>query len=185
MAGAGKSEVTDLLVDSHGFERVYFGRVVLDEIAAQGLPPGAESERIVRERLRAVEGMDVMAARSLPRIRAALANGQSVCIDGLYSAAEWQLLARDTGVVTLAVHAARSVRKSRLAARPIRPLTGAELDVRDVTEVDRLDKAKPIALADAHVVNDDSLDVLRRRVESILERLDEVAAARLREVTAS
>jgi dephospho-CoA kinase len=117
MAGAGKSEVTELLVGAHGFERIYFGQVVLDEIAAQGLASGAESERIVRERLRAAEGMDVMAVRSLPRIRAALSNGQSVCIDGLYSTAEWQLLARETGVITLAVHAARSVRKSRLAAR--------------------------------------------------------------------
>lgn len=182
MAGAGKSAVTELLVDTHGFERIYFGQVVLDELAAQGLAPGAESERLVRERLRAVEGMQVMAVRSLPRIRAALSNGHRVCIDGLYSAAEWQLLARETGLITLAVHAPRCVRKSRLASRSIRPLTGAELDSRDLAEVDRLDKAKPIALADVHVVNDGSLDVLRGRVGSILELLDEIAAARLRGV---
>jgi dephospho-CoA kinase len=184
MAGAGKSEVTEMLVGSHGFERIYFGQVVLDEIAAQGLAPGAESERAVRERLRAAEGMEVMAARSLPRIRAALSNGHGVCIDGLYSGAEWQLLARDTGVITVAVHAPRCLRKSRLAERPIRPLTGAELDIRDLAEVDCLDKAKPIALADAHVVNDGSLDVLRERVESILKLLDKITAARLHPVSA-
>jgi hypothetical protein len=34
------------------------------------------------------------------------------------------------------------------------------------------------------VVNDGSLDVLRERVESILELLDEITAARLHEVSA-
>lgn len=182
MAGAGKSEVTELLVDSYGFERIYFGQVVLDELAADGMAPGAASERLVRERLRAAEGMEVMAARSLPRVRAALSNGHGVCIDGLYSGAEWRLLAHETGVITFAVHASRCVRKSRLARRPIRPLTGAELDIRDLAEVERLDKATPIALADAHVVNDGSLDLLRRTVGSIMELLDEIAAARLRGV---
>jgi hypothetical protein len=60
--------------------------------------------------------MAVMAARSLPVIKAALNEGRDVCVDGLYSSAEWELLARETGVITLAVHAPRWLRKSRLAA---------------------------------------------------------------------
>jgi len=181
MPGAGKSEVTDVLVEVHGFERVYFGKVVLDELARRKFAPGTESEQLVREELRAAEGMGVMAERSLPHIRAALMRGDDVCVDGLYSGAEWKLLARETGVITLAVHAPRWLRKSRLAARAVRPLTDIELDTRDLAEVDQLDKAKPIALADAHLVNDGSLDDLRERVESVLEHLEWVAAARIHE----
>jgi adenylate kinase len=40
MPGAGKSEVTGVLVESHGFERVYFGQVVLDELSRRDLAPG-------------------------------------------------------------------------------------------------------------------------------------------------
>lgn len=182
MPGAGKSEVTEALVGIHGFERVYFGQVVLDELRRRELAPTAESEQLVREQLRAAEGMAVMAARSLPAINAALSEGRDVCVDGLYSSAEWELLARETGVITLAVHAPRWLRKSRLAARPVRPLTSIELDARDLAEVGRLDKAKPIALADAHLVNDGDLDDLRGRVESVIEQLARVAGARMREL---
>ncbi len=179
MAGAGKSEVTAELVKEYGFERVYFGQVVLDEIAARGLPPGPDSERAVRETLRVAEGMDVMASRSLPAIRAGLDAGLGVCIDGLYSGAEWELLAREVGLVTLAVHAPRWLRKRRAANRPERPLAEPELDARDRAEVSNLDKATPIALADLHVVNDGSLDELRARLASLIEQLAPAVDARL------
>jgi dephospho-CoA kinase len=179
MAGAGKSEVSKLLVKEYGFERVYFGQVVIDELTSRGLPQGPESERLVREQLRTTEGMAVMATRSLPRIQAALSEGRRVCIDGLYSGAEWRLLARETGVITIAVHASRWLRKRRLAVRPSRPLSSAELDDRDISEAERLDKAMPIALADVHVVNDGDIDGLRRAVVAVLEHVDEVTASRL------
>ena len=179
MAGAGKSAVTAVLVEQYGFERVYFGQVVLDEILSRGLPDGPESERLVREQLRLEDGMAVMATRSLPRIRSGLSQGRWICIDGLYSGAEWQLLATETGVVTLAVHASRWVRKARLEARRPRPLTGEQLDERDLAEVRNVDKGTPIALADAHVVNDADMDALRVEVASFMARLDDVIAARI------
>jgi hypothetical protein len=36
----------------------------------------------------------------------------------------------------------------------VRPLTAAEVDARDFFEIKNLDKGGPIAIADAHVVND-------------------------------
>lgn len=180
MAGAGKSEVSRLLAGAHGFQSVYFGQVVLDELAARGLAQGAEAEQAVREALRATEGMAVMAARSLPRIRAGLASGSDICIDGLYSAAEWELLRRETAVILIAVHAPRWVRKPRLAKRPSRPLTSEEVDQRDLSEVHALDKATPIALADLHIVNDGDVGQLHARVEAALDQLDRAAAARMR-----
>lgn len=178
MAGAGKSEVSAQLVD-FGFQRIYFGQVVLDEIAVRGLPPGADSERTVREGLRQAEGMDVMARRSMPAIRDALDAGHRICIDGLYSGAEWELLARETGLITLAVHAPRWLRKQRAASRQGRPLSAAELDARDLAEVNNLDKATPIALADLHVVNDGTLEQLSASIAALIERLRAATTARL------
>ena len=180
MACAGKSEISAELVANYGFESVYFGQVVLDEIAARGLHPGPQSERKVREELRQADGMDVMAKRSLGTIQAAIDAGRRVCIDGLYSGAEWKLLAGQVGLVTLAVHAPRWLRKQRAASRAGRPLSAAELDERDLAEVRNLDKATPIALADLHVVNDGTLDELVGRVASLMERLPAAVSARLR-----
>jgi dephospho-CoA kinase len=179
MACAGKSEVSAQLVASYGYESVYFGQVVLDEIAAQGLQPGPQSERHVREELRRAEGMDVMARRSLGTIQAALGAGRRLCIDGLYSGAEWQLLAGKVGLVTLAVHAPRWLRKQRAASRPGRPLSAPELDERDLAEVQNVDKATPIALADLHVINDGTLDDLVARIASMMQWLPAAAGARL------
>jgi dephospho-CoA kinase len=180
MACAGKSEVSAELLDSHGFQSVYFGQVVLDEIAARGLEAGPQSERYVREELRRADGMDVMAKRSLGTIKAELESGRRVCIDGLYSGAEWQLLAREVGLVTLAVHAPRWLRKQRAANRPGRPLSAAELDERDLAEVRNVDKATPIALADLQVVNDGNLDDLATRIALLMQRLSAAASARVR-----
>lgn len=180
MACAGKSEVSGQLVTGYGFESIYFGQVVLDEIAARGLQPGPQSERQVREELRQAEGMDVMARRSLGSIHAAVDAGRKVCIDGLYSGAEWQLLTQQVGLVTLAVHAPRWLRKQRAASRPGRPLTASELDERDLTEVRRVDKATPIALADLHVVNDGTLEELAARIAALMKRLPPAISSRLR-----
>ncbi len=185
MAGAGKSEVSQILVVLHGFELVYFGQVVLDEIASRRLPPGPDSERLVREQLREEEGMAVMAVRSLPRIEAALAAGRAVCIDGLYSGAELDVLSRTTGVITLAVHAPRWLRKRRLATRSGRPLTGAQVDERDIAEVLRIDKATPIALADLHVVNDATVAELQSVLGLLLGHLGDATAARIGTAPAS
>jgi len=174
LAGAGKSEVVRLLVahaEAAGREMasVYFGGVVIDEVTARGLEVNQTNERAVREELRATHGMAAMAALSLPRIQAALDAGQNVLIDGLYSFAEYEVL---TGaglpLVTIAVHADRAVRAQRLANRPSRPLTRAEMDARDDAEIRHLDKAPPIVLADHHLVNNGDLGALETALAGVV-----------------
>jgi dephospho-CoA kinase len=170
LAGSGKSEATKIVAEAHGYEIVYFGGVVVEEVERRGLAVNAVSEQEVREDLRASEGMDAIARRSLPAIRAILQRGGRVAVDGLYSAGELDVLRSELSVpaVTLAVHAPRWLRKQRLANRPVRPLTADEVDTRDELEVANLDKAPPIALADLHVVNDASVESLGERVEAAL-----------------
>ena len=90
-------------------------------------------------------------------------------IDGLYSFAEYEHLTEERGldVFAVAVHSARRVRYERLGRREVRPLTPAEVDERDDKEVRHLDKAPPIVLADAHVVNDGSEAELYAAVDAL------------------
>ncbi len=163
LSGTGKSEASRILTEIGGLTIVYFGDVVLTEVRARGLDVVPENERRVREQLRASEGMAVMARRKLPEIRRGLDSTGKVLIDGIYSYAELKLLRAEFGdaLIIIAIHAAKSVRAARLAGRPVRPLTRAEMEARDAAEVERLEKAQPIALADYHVVNDGTLEELK------------------------
>lgn len=158
LSGVGKSTAVDIVSRMMDFETVYFGGVVLAELDARGLGRTPGNEADVRESLRAEFGMAAMAVKSLPAIEAALTAGRDVLIDGLYSYAEYRLLRERFGdaLTVIAVHARKTVRAARLAARAVRPLTAEEMAERDRREVDNVEKAQPIALADFHIVNDGS-----------------------------
>lgn len=162
LSGVGKSKAVELIGKMRDFETVYFGGVVLAELKARGLDHTPAAEADVRESLRAEFGMAAMALKSLPSIEAALAAGRDVLIDGLYSYAELKVLREKLGerLRLIAIHARKSVRAERLAARPVRPLTAEEMAERDRREIDNVEKAQPIALADFHVVNDGSEEML-------------------------
>lgn len=170
LTGVGKSEATRLLVENYGYSTVYFGGVVVEEVRRRGLPLLPANERMVREELRATEGMDVMAARSIEPIRKQLIDHERVAIDGLYSTAELSLLRATFGsdLVTIAVHSPRWLRMRRLASRTVRPLTPKEMDERDHFEITNLDKAPPIVLADLHVVNDGTVKQLAEKLRSAI-----------------
>jgi dephospho-CoA kinase len=170
LAGSGKSTVCRHLA-AGGFELVYFGGVVLAEVAARGLERSQESERAVREELRAAEGMAVMATRSLPAIRAGLEAGRSVVIDGIYSVAEVDALTESLGdrLLSLAVHAPSAARAERIGNRGDRGLSAEELHRRDAAELQVLDKARPIVMADLHVVNAGTEAELCSAVEASLD----------------
>ena len=171
LSGVGKSEAAKLLVDRYDYSTVYFGGVVVNEVIRRGLPVDEENERVVREDLRAKEGMAVMAVRSLGPIHRLLAEHGRVAVDGVYSMAELSLLRAEFGelLVTMAIHSPRWIRAARLGQRTVRPLTRQEMDDRDRLEIANLDKAPPIVLADLHVVNDGSIEFLAERIYRAIE----------------
>ncbi len=173
LSGTGKSEASRILTGIGGLPVVYFGDVVITEIAARGLELTPENERCVREELRAREGMAVMAKRKLPEIRATLAREGKVLVDGIYSYSELKLLRTTFGeeLTVIAIHASKPVRAARLMARPVRPLTREEMEARDSAEVENLEKAPPIALADYHVVNDGTIDELSAALAHIYKAI--------------
>jgi dephospho-CoA kinase len=173
LAGTGKSSVVQMLRDILQAPLVYFGGVVVDEVKRRGLPVSETTERNVREELRSELGMSAIAQIAMPEIDRYLSAGTDLVIDGLYSYAEYEVLdGRYPGLISLiAVHAQRPLREVRLAARPDRPLSPAEIRSRDMREVRTLDKATAIALADWHIVNDSTLADLRARTQEIVGQI--------------
>ncbi|MFN8372380.1 MAG: AAA family ATPase [Anaerolineae bacterium] len=172
MPGSGKTLCAKHL-EARGFYQFRFGSIVVDEVTRRGLPITPENERIVREEFRSNEGMDVMAKRALPYLRAALETHPVIVIDGLYSFSEYKTLHREFegGLVVVAIISARPTRYARLAERDERPLTAAEAEERDFQEIERLEKGGPIAMADYTLLNDGEPQDLLVNLDTLLEGL--------------
>jgi len=171
MTGSGKSEVAAIFREK-GFAPVRFGDITDEELKKLGLPLTEANERPVRERLRKELGMDAYAKLSVPRIDAAH-RGSHVVVDGLYSWEEYIFLKGHYGAdfCVVAVWASPQKRYERLERRRVRPLTPEDAAGRDRAEIESLNKGGPIAMADFTVINETSLDDLRRHIERIVETI--------------
>jgi dephospho-CoA kinase len=108
----------------------------------------------------------------LPRIDSAL-KSSNVVVDGLYSWEEYVLLKEHYGgqLTMVAVWASAATRHGRLAHRAKRPLTLGEAASRDKSEIENSNKGGPIAMADLTIVNEASLEELRKETEQVLSAL--------------
>jgi dephospho-CoA kinase len=168
MTGSGKSEVAAVF-RAAGFAVVRFGDVTDEEVKKRGLPLTEANERPVREALRREHGMAAYAILSLPRIEAALKNAHIV-VDGLYSWEEYLFLKERFGneFAVVAAWASPRTRYARLAARAVRPLTKEQAAGRDRAEIENLNKGGPIVMADHTVINEGTLDDMKKQVERII-----------------
>jgi len=171
MAGAGKSEVASMF-EGHGFKKVRFGDITDEELKNRGLELNEKNERYIRQQLRKEHGMAAYAKLNLPRIDSAL-KSSNVVVDGLYSWEEYILLKEYYGgqFATVAVWASPATRHGRLAHRAERPLTLEEAASRDKSEIENSSKGGPIAMADFTIVNQASLEELKRETERVLSAL--------------
>jgi dephospho-CoA kinase len=172
MPGAGKTLCAKHL-EERGFFQFRFGGIVVDEVSRRGWPVTPENERIVREQFRRDEGMDAIARRALPLLKAALATHSSIVIDGLYSFSEYKTLRTELGaaMVVVAVVSTRDERYRRLSGRSERPLTPEEAETRDHQEIETLEKGGPIAIADYTLLNDGQPQELLARLDALVEKL--------------
>jgi dephospho-CoA kinase len=173
MPGAGKSYCVDYLVDK-GIPSVYFGGITVDEVKRRGLEVNEANEKVVREELRATEGLGVMASRIIAKIEELAIEGHQVVVaDGLYSWTEYKIFKEKYGenAAIIAVAAPRHVRHERLAHRKIRPLSDSEVTAREYAEIENIEKGGPIANADYTIVNNSSAEDMLTSLEEILHGL--------------
>lgn len=168
MCGSGKSEAVKFFTE-HGYQRVYFGDVVIIELKKRGLELNEVNERTVREDLREQSGMAAMAVKSLDKIKELYKTG-NVVIESLYSWSEYKIIHNEFGdnFKLLAIHTDKILRYERLMKREKRPLTLTEAISRDVSEIENIEKGGPIAFADYMVINDGTLGELKTKLKSLI-----------------
>lgn len=174
MSGSGKSVVSDYL-ESLGFNKIYFGGVVLDEVAKRGLEVNPNNERMVREDLRCKYGMAAISVVLLPKIKESI-RIQDTVLDGLYSWDELLVLREEfrDDLKLICVVSDRDIRYNRVSKRTIRPLNRLEIEKRDTTEIENLSKGGPIAIADYYILNNGSIDSVKSRIDEILKEIGDV-----------
>lgn len=171
MSGTGKSTAVEHLTEK-GYPKVYFGGIVLDEVKRRGLELTQQNEEPIREELREKEGKDFIVKRIIDQINDLVDAGQHrVVADGLYTWTEYRALkhAFPGELTVVAVVAQKHIRKNRLEHRPVRPLTYEQVDQRDWSEIENLEKGGPIAIADYYIMNNSG------NVEGLYEQVDAVA----------
>ncbi|MBA7674678.1 Dephospho-CoA kinase [subsurface metagenome] len=171
MPGSGKSEVARVFKES-GFISIRFGDLTDEEVKKRGLKLNEKNERHVRELLRKEHGMAAYAKLNLPKIDSTLKQA-NVVIDGLYSWEEYTFLKSHYGedFFVVAVWASPKTRHARLTNRSKRKLTPAEAASRDRAEIENVNKGGPIAMADFTIINEASVDDLKKEVERIIPGL--------------
>ena len=176
MSGSGKSVVVDYLTEK-GFPKVYFGGMIYKEMKRRGIEITAdgESEKRFREMIRETEGKDWVVKQVIEEAKNLINAGQKrIVLDGLYSWTEYKILKKEfPGQLTeLAVVVPKALRHFKVGKRPERPFNTKEIQERDRSEVENLEKGGPIAMADYYVLNDESVAKLHDDVDVILDRIE-------------
>jgi dephospho-CoA kinase len=174
LTGSGKSTAVEHLTDK-GYPKVYFGGIVLDEVARRGLELTQVNEQPIREELREKEGKDFVVKRIIKQIHDLIDAGQHrIVADGLYTWTEYKVLKHEFPgeLTTVAVVAPKHLRKKRMANRPVRPLTSEQVDQRDWAEIENIEKGGPIAIADYYVMNDKDEAYFKAQIDDIMRIID-------------
>jgi dephospho-CoA kinase len=170
MTGAGKSEFSKFF--GKDFSKIRFGDITDELLRQKGLEITEENEKKLRESLRKEHGMAAYAKLNLPKIEKAQSD---IVIDGLYSWEEYVLLKEKfkNDLIVVAVYTPPEERYERLTEREVRSLTKEQARQRDDLEIERLNKAPPIAMADYTVLNVGTLYDLETKFDQFMEWLHE------------
>ena len=174
LTGSGKTEAVGRFVE-RGFSRFAYSDAIYEEMQRLGYDISVHDEAIqqrVREGLRKEFGMGVAADRIMPRVEDAVLRGENVVIESLYSWSEYKKTRERFGerFKILAVYAPPQLRYARLKNRTARPISEDSARSRDYTEIENIEKAGPIAMADWMIVNTGTKDEFHRAVDSVIDR---------------
>lgn len=169
MCGSGKSIASKYFEDL-GYKNVYFGGVTMEKLKEAGLEVTPENEKMMREKLRRELGMGAYAKVLLPRILE-LFKDYDVVLDGLYSWSELKILEEEFDMRTIAIVCDKNLRYDRLSKRDVRPFNNEEAKKRDITEIENIEKAGPIAYADYFIYNNGSMEEYYKRLDEIIKLL--------------
>ena len=169
LAGSGKSSAVEYLTEK-GFPKIYFGGVIYKAMDEAGIEKTWDNQQKFREEIRQREGKDFVIKRVIKNVRDLINAGQNkIVLDGLYTWSEYKILKHEFPgqVVVIAIVTPKHLRYQRMIKRPKRPMQPHEVDQRDWSEIENLEKGGPIAIADYFVINDCDLDQLHQKIDAI------------------
>ncbi len=113
--------------------------------------------------------MAAYAKLNLSKIENARNEGKKVVIDGLYSWEEYKVLKQQfSELFILSIQSSPSTRYARLKNREVRPLTSEESLSRDFSEIENINKAGPISMAEFTILNEGSKEDLKSEVLNLI-----------------
>lgn len=171
LAGSGKSSAVEYLTKK-GIPKIYFGGIIYKAMEEAGIEKTWDNQEKFREEIRAREGKDFVVKRAVIEIEKLIDAGQhKIVLDGLYTWSEYKIIkhAFPGQVTVIAIVTPKHLRYQRMAKRPERPMQPHEVDQRDWAEIENLEKGGPIAIADYFINNDNDLDDLYQKLDSILD----------------
>ena len=168
LAGSGKSSAVEYLTEK-GFPKIYFGGVIYKAMDEAGIEKTWDNQQQFREEIRRREGKDFVIKRVRKNIHDLINAGQNkIVLDGLYTWSEYKFLKHEFPgqVVVIAIVTPKYLRYQRMAKRIERPMQPHEVDQRDWSEIENLEKGGPIAIADYFIINDGSLEQLHQKIDA-------------------
>ena len=169
LAGSGKSSAVEYLTKK-GFPKIYFGGVIYKAMEEAGIEPTWDNQQKFREEIRQREGKDFVVKRVIKNIHDLINAGQNkIVLDGLYTWSEYKILKHEFPgqVVVIAIVTPKHLRYQRMIKRPERPMQPREVDQRDWSEIENLEKGGPIAIADYFIINDSDLIQLHQKIDAV------------------
>lgn len=174
LAGSGKSTATNYLKQK-GYPSVYFGGVVMKALKDENLGITPANEKMMRTKLREDFGKDIIVNKIVEQIQNLIKSGQKrIIADGLYTWTEYKILKKHfpTELKVIALVPPKNLRHKRISSRPERAMTLAEINDRDLNEIEVLEKGGPIAIADYFIVNKNSNLRTRIKIDKILKEIN-------------
>lgn len=170
MCGAGKSVATTFF-QNQGYEVVYFGGVTMKKLKEEGLEITPENEKMMREKLRHDFGMGAYAQVLIDDIKMSLEKG-NVVLDGVYSWSELKILEKEfPHIKFISIVVDKKKRYERLECREIRPFNNEQAIIRDVSEIENLEKGGPISYADYFILNNGNEEEYMKNIEEVYKKI--------------
>lgn len=172
LPGSGKTETIEYLMAKFNWPKAYFGQVTMDELAKRGLEVNEQNERLVREDLRAINGIMHYSKEIAKKIES-LEEQPIILLESLYSWEEYNFFKDRFGdnFYTVAIYASPATRYHRLSIRQIRPLTLEQAKGRDYAQIENLSQAGPIAMATYTINNEGSIQQLKENLDIIISEI--------------
>ena len=173
MPASGKSRAAQLARE-RGIPVVVMGDVVRDEAERCGLDQSDAKIGSVGDRLRAEEGMDAIAKRSVPAIRKLKNDVDIVVIDGIRGLAEVDLFRKELGddFMLISIVAPIDIRLERMSRRKRSDIVTDmdALKARDEREL-KWGLGEALESADQVIRNTGTLDEFLIEVGSVIDRV--------------